>query len=100
MILRVHRRGKDVVVAACDEDLIDRTFRCGELRLNVSSSFYGTETCDEDEFLAALRLCTSANLVGERTIEIAVRAGFIRRDGILRVGDVPHAQLYKISGSG
>lgn len=100
MILKVHRRGKDVVVAACDDDLIDRTIKCGELRLHVSRNFYGTETCDEEEFLAALRICTSANLVGKKTIAAAVKAGFIRREGIMDIGDVPHAQLYKISGSG
>lgn len=100
MILRVHRRGKDVVVAACDEDLIDRIIRCGELRLHISRNFYGTEICDEEEFLAALKVCTSANLVGKKTITIAIKAGFIRREGIIEFGDVPHAQLYKISGSG
>jgi|YelNatPaOPRAMG01_1025707.scaffolds.fasta_scaffold02451_25 hypothetical protein len=100
MILKVYRRGKEVVVAACDEDLLDKTFRCGELRLHVSSSFYGTECCSEEELIAALRACTTANLVGKKTIDIAVRAGFIRREGIINIGDVPHAQLYKIFGSG
>ena len=100
MILKVHKRGKNVIVAACDEDLVDKTFKCGELRLHISKSFYGSEICDEEELLVALKYCTSANLVGEKTIDVAVRAGFISNEGILRVGDIPHAQLYKIFGVG
>lgn len=99
MILRIHRRGKDIIVAACDDELLDSTIEHGKLRLHISRSFYGTETCDDEEFLAALRICTSANLVGRRTVDIAVRAGFICQDGIMNIGDVPHAQLYKILGS-
>ncbi len=98
MILKVHRRGKDVVVAACDEELLDRTIKCGELKLHISRNFYGTEICNEEEFLAALRLCTSANLIGKKTIDIAMKAGFIRIEGVMDIDGIPHAQLYKISG--
>jgi len=100
MILRVHKHGKDIVVAACDEDILDKTFKSGELRIHVSKKFYGGETCAEEEFIAALRACTSANLVGSETVGAAIKAGFIQRDCIMKIGEVPHAQLYKISGQG
>ncbi len=98
MILRVHKRGRDIVVAACDEDILDKTFKCGELRIHVSSKFYGTETGGEDDLIIALRSCTTANLVGRETIDIAIRSGFIQRDGVILIGEVPHAQLFKIPG--
>jgi len=99
MILNVHKRGKDVVVAACDDDLLEKTFRCGELKLHVSKRFYGEETCSEGELIAALRCCTSANLVGSAVVAVAIEAGLIRRDGILYIGEVPHAQLYRVSAN-
>jgi hypothetical protein len=98
MIIRVHRRGKDIVVAACDEDTLDKTFRRGDLRIHVSKKFYGDEAGAEEDLIAALRACTSANLVGSETVGIAIRAGFVQRDGVMQIGGVPHAQLYKISG--
>jgi len=100
MILRVHRHGKDTVVAACDEDILDKIFKCGELRIHVSKKFYGDEAVAEEDLIAALRACTSANLVGSETVGIAIRAGFIQRDCVMQIGDVPHAQLYKLSGQG
>lgn len=96
MIIRVHKRGKDIVVAACDEDLLDKTFKCGEMRIHVSSKFYGDEGGEEADLVSALRHCTSANLVGRETIEAAIKAGFIKREGVINIGDVPHAQLYRV----
>ena len=98
MIIRVHKRGKDTVVAACDEDILDKIFKCGELRIHVSSKFYGNETGEESDLIMALRSCSSANLVGRETIEIAIRSGFIQREGVIHIGEIPHAQLFKIPG--
>ncbi len=98
MILRVHKCGKDIVVAACDDELLDKTIRCGELRIHVSKKFYGEEVGSEEELVAALRICTSANLVGDEAVGAATKAGFIQKGGVMKIGDVPHAQLYKIPG--
>lgn len=98
MILRVHKRGKHIVVAACDEDILGKTFKCGELKIHVSEKFYGDELCEEKELIAALRSCTSANLVGKKTVDVAIKAGFIKQDGVIMIGIVPHAQMYRISG--
>ncbi len=99
MILNVHRRGKDIVVAACDEAILDKTFKGGELKIHVSRKFYGEETCSEKELVSALRSCTSANLVGEEVVEVAIKAGFIEEACVIYIGKVPHAQLYKVSAN-
>lgn len=64
----------------------------------TSKGFYGEETGTEQELISALRCCTTANLVGKETIETAVKAGFINQDGVIHIGDVPHAQLFRIFG--
>jgi len=99
MMLRVHKRGREVVVAACDEDLLGKTFKGGGLKLHVSKTFYGESVCGDGELIAALRRCTSANLVGSAVIEAAIEAGFIQKESIIYIGEVPHAQLYKVPTS-
>jgi len=99
MILCVHKRGNNIIVAACDDNLLGKTFKCGELKIHVSEKFYGEETCEENELIAALRRCTSANLIGKKTIDIAIKAGFINPEGVIMIGKVPHAQMYRIFGS-
>lgn len=91
--MKVHTRGVEVLVAACDVDLLGKTLRQGELRLHVSS-FYDGEEVTEEQFLDQLKLATIGNLVGRRTVDAARRAGLVGDDGILWIDGVPHAQIF------
>lgn len=94
--LKVYHQGNEVLVAACDDDLLGRIFEDGELHLEVRREFYDGMAVNPEEFLRHLRLATIGNLVGEETIRVAREAGFIEENGILRIGGVPHAQLVVI----
>ena len=90
--MKVYTRGAETLVAAADADLLGRTFREGELRLQVNA-FYDGEVVDEDGFVRHLQTATIGNFVGRETVDAAVRAGFVHRDGILWIDGVPHAQF-------
>jgi hypothetical protein len=92
--VKVYQQGGQVVVAACDAELIGQTFEEGEMILKVSS-FYDGAFATEEELVMNLRSATCANLVGNRTIEVAVSAGMIDKGGVIKIGGVPHAQLYR-----
>jgi hypothetical protein len=96
--MRIYTRGPEVLVAACDADLIGRTLREGELRLHVSS-FYDGEEVTEEVFIRQLKLATIGNLVGRVTVEAAQRAGLIENNGVLWIEGVPHAQLFVIAAA-
>ncbi len=84
------------MLAAADKDLLDRTFREGELRLEVCREFYEGEDAGEEKLLNRLNICTVANLVGKETIDIAINHNFINSDCVITIAGVPHAQLVKI----
>jgi len=90
--MKVYHRGPETLVAACDEDLLGRTFREAGLRLEVSA-FYDGDVVSEEQFVAHLRLATIGNFVGRETVEAAQRAGFVGEDGLLWIEGVPHAQM-------
>lgn len=91
--VRVYRSGREVVLAACDEELVGRELRDGRLRLKVAEAFYGTETSEAPELITQLRACTIANLVGERAVALAVEMGYVASDRVLWIDGVPHAQM-------
>ncbi len=93
--MKIYRQSGEVVVAACDAELLGETFEEGEMVLKVTS-FYDGFACSEEELVVNLRAATSANLVGKKVIEAAVSAGFIDENCIIVIGGVPHAQLYMI----
>jgi hypothetical protein len=94
--VKVYRQGPEVLVAACDEDIVGKTFRSKELKITVSEGFYKGEPCDEDVLVNRLEMATIANLVGEKTLEIAVRRGFVDPGCVLNIGGVPHAQMARM----
>ncbi len=91
--MKIYHRGPETLVAACDEGLLGKTFRQGELRLEASG-FYDGDVVTEEKFLAQLALATMGNFVGQETIETAKRGGYVADDGVLWIDGVPHAQYF------
>lgn len=99
ILVKVHTRGAETLVAACDERLLGRTLREGEIRLHVSS-FYEGERMTPEEFAKALLSATIGNFVGRETVEAAQRAGFVGEAGVMWIEGEPHAQMFVMpSGS-
>ena len=94
--VKVHTSGREVLVAACDEEILGQTFRSGKLSIHVSRDFYEGQICDEEVLLSRLAMATIANLVGKRTVEAAIRGGVIDPDCVLLIGEVPHAQMARM----
>lgn len=96
VVLRVHRVRGEVVVAACDSELLETEVKVGRTPVKISSHFYGRIAVNEDEFVAHVRRGTIVNLLGERTVGWAVRAGLLSPDGAGSLGGVPHAEIVEI----
>jgi hypothetical protein len=94
--VRRHRTGHEMLIAACDEAILGKTFVEGDLRLEVSVRFYGGEKMDKRVFQEVLAIATIANLAGKETVDAAVEAGFVDPECVLWVDGVPHAQIVKM----
>lgn len=93
--IRVIQQGREVLVAACDKEVLGRTLREGELKLQVSRDFYEGEEGGEEMLVSRLKMATMANLVGERCCAIAAKHDFIDEECVLRIQGVPHAQMVR-----
>src|SRR5688572_19161990 len=91
--MKVHKHGRETLVAAADAAVVGRHLKEGRLALLVSEAFYGTEQADEAALVAHLGACTIANLVGDRVVSIAVKHGFVDPQSVLVIEGVPHAQM-------
>jgi len=94
--VKVYRRGSEVLVAACDSEILGKTFRSEGVRLHLSESFYDGERADEAILVNRLEMATVANLAGRRTIEVAVRRGFVDEACVMVIDGVPHAQMARM----
>ena len=92
--IKVHRKGNEVLVAACDENLLGKKLAEGEVHLYVNPEFYDAQRVDRETFLTNLRIATIANLVGKEVVAIGIEEGFVDEEGVLYIEGVPHAQIF------
>jgi len=88
------KQGK--LVAACDADLVGRSFKEGKARLRVNKDFYSGDEGDFAAIKQELEAAQIANLVGERLISQLINEGYLTKDEIKTVEDVPHSQIFVI----
>ncbi len=94
--IRKYSTQGEILLAACDDTILGKTFCEGELQLAVSESFYGGEKVSKENFIELIKNATIVNLVGEEVIKIAMDLGLIGPDGIIEIEGVPHAQIAKM----
>jgi len=94
MYIKIHEACRKII-AICDSNLLGKRFEQGNLQLEVNEAFYGGEKKTEQEIEEMVRDFitddASFNLVGEKTIKIALKLGLIDEEGIIYVQGIPHA---------
>jgi hypothetical protein len=94
--VRTIKTAAEVLVAACDADIVGQTFEENELQLEVRPDFYCGDAVSLEECDVFLNEATILNLVGENIVERAVRLGLINRGNILKIGGTVHAQMVRL----
>ena len=84
------------IVAVCDRELLNTTISHGNLSVKISEAFYGNCPASEDRVRDALKKAGNINLMGKRSVSIAIDMGLITQSGCIMIGDIPHAQVYSL----
>lgn len=95
VVMRVHRVRREVVVAACDADLLGRELPLGSgaQTVKVSPQFYGERKVLREELVWAIQHGTIVNLLGALVCQIAQEEGLLAADHTGMLGGVPHAEI-------
>lgn len=96
MYIKIYTTDESVLVTVCDRELIGTTVREAGLKLDISEEFYRGRLADISQVQSVLSDATTANVVGERSIEAAVACGAIDPESIITIGGIPHAQMFRI----
>jgi len=96
MYLKAYEQGRERLIAVCDCDILGRTFYEGQLRIDVSPDFFGSEKASCAEIEAALASATMANFVGCKTVRHAISLGYIDEDNVLSIDGVLYAQMVRM----
>ncbi len=100
MILNERETPQGLLVSVCDRAVLGKSFEDGDVSLTVTEEFYAGERCDEAAVVRALEQAAVANLVGERSVDVAIDAGFVDEANVLEVGSTVHAQVLNLARMG
>lgn len=89
---KAHRHSKELMLAVCDEEVLGQTFREGDVHITVGEGFYGGDLIGEEELRSRLGMFTIVNIVGNRSVEIAISEGIVDPEAVIVIGGVKHAQ--------
>lgn len=94
--LKFHDVPGEVLVAACDSDILGKRFSRGKLQIEVNERFYGSALVGEEEVLSALGRATIANIVGNNIVGKAVERSLVSPESVIDIGGVKHAQIISV----
>ncbi|WFN35295.1 DUF424 family protein [Methanogenium sp. S4BF] len=96
MYMKIHRyAGVGQIVAVCDTELLNTTLTDGNLTIHITEGFYGNTPCTPEEVKTAIQHASNCNLLGEKAVQAAIECGILKENGYMRIGTVPHAQIYR-----
>ncbi len=96
MFVRVIKSYRDVV-AICDSELLGKKFEEGQFQLDVKEGFYKGEEMNENQVSnIIIRMSeedATFNIVGKKSVAIAVRTGIVAEQGIKTIQGIPFAMV-------
>jgi len=92
--VRISDYQKNTMLNMCDAELIGKEVVDGELKINITESYYGTQIIDKDEAISLLKSASILNLVGKGTISLATELGIGSKDGVKIISDIPFLIIF------
>jgi hypothetical protein len=94
MLLKLHEAYRKVA-AVCDAELLGKKYTEGKMQLDINKDFYGGKKMNEAELISALKELdgddATFNIVGKKSVNAAIKAGIINKEGVIKVKGIPFA---------
>ena len=94
MFVNIIKSYRDTV-AICDKELLGKKFEQDKLQLDIKENFYKGEEKSEQETFQIIQNMSAEdatfNIVGQKSIALAIKAGIISEQGVKKIQDVPFA---------
>ena len=94
--IKIYHQGNDILIGACDKELIGKKFVDGKLQIDVTKEFYGGRIIPIETLIQYLKEATIANLVGKNAVKCAIKIGLVDPKCVLKIRGIPHAQMVRM----
>ena len=91
VFLKIHHRNEIETVACCDEDLLNKVFKEGNLQIEISDHFFGGNLINLDDAISILKQASYFNIVGDVIINKAIDSHVLPKEAIRKINGIPMA---------
>lgn len=82
----------------CDAELLGKRFEQDKFQLDVKENFYKGEEVPEEKVIDIMQNMSKEdatfNIVGEKSVNCALKAGIISKEGIKKIQGIPFAMIF------
>jgi hypothetical protein len=98
VLLTERQTPEGLLVTVCDADVVGETFEDGSVSLTVEADFYAEDAreADAEAVVDSLARAMTANIVGVRSVGIAIEHGFVEEGNVLDLEGTRHAQYLRL----
>jgi uncharacterized protein len=86
----------NLMLNICDPELVDKTFEDGTTKIKINPNYYAERDIDEHEAKNLLKKCNSINMVGKKTISLAISLGIGSEKSIRLIEGIPFLLVFKM----
>jgi len=94
MLIKIHKAYRNLV-SLVDKELIGKEFEEGIKKIKINPNFFKGELKEEEAVIKILKEMENEdaifNIVGKKSIETALKAGIISKEGIIKIQHIPIA---------
>jgi len=83
-----------IIISICDKEILDKKFEDELCQLDLSSEFYKGTEFNEDELIDFIKDANILNIVGDNSINFALKHNIIKKENIKHIKKIPFAQPY------
>ncbi|MCX8158215.1 MAG: DUF424 family protein [Candidatus Diapherotrites archaeon] len=84
------------VLACCDKELLGKKVRYKDIEIEIKESFYGKKEIDEKKLAELLKEFKNINLIGNKTVNVAIREGIVSEKNVMEIDKIKHTVIIKI----
>jgi len=96
-IARTIKYEKTILLNICDEELLGKTVKGGNVDMEISRDYFGGDKVNEDEAISLVKKSSIVNLAGSRIVEKVLDRKLASERAVKRVGPVSFLMIYKFS---
>ena len=96
MYVKIHTSKFRDIIAICDKDLIGKKVEEGNLQLDITERFYKGEELPEARIISIMQHAEVLNIVGKKSVELAIKNNIIDKNHVLYIKGIPNAQFTKL----